>query len=100
MTSLQSFPVFLRLTDGTVVPFEFTGYTVEIACRGAVARFQKANPTKRVEYAEVRNGDTLQRWLPHLEGWFHDQPDFVKDSTVLDAPLRRDGPNPVDGTEI
>jgi len=83
----------LVLTSGAQEKFEYTAYSVEGAARGAVANFQKQNPTKRVEYALLPWVDGIRKWLPHLEGWEHDQPEFIK-------AVRRDGDNPVDGTEI
>lgn len=92
---MQLFPyqAVLQLTNGTRETFEYTAYGHESAVRGAVSNFHKQNPTKRVEYALIFVGQELQKWLPHLEGWEHEQPDFIK-------AVRRDGPNPADGTEI
>lgn len=95
MSEMKLFPyqAILHLTNGTVENFEYTAYGLESAARGSVANFHKQNPTKRVEYLYLYVNGELRKWIPHLEGWEDEQPDFVK------AP-RRDGPNPADGTEI
>lgn len=95
MSDVKLFPyqAILHLTSGAKETFEYTAYGPESAARGSVANFHKQNPTKRVEYLYLFVGDRLRKWLPHLEGWEDEQPEFIK------AP-RRDGDNPVSGTEI
>lgn len=101
MSDMKLFPyqAILQLTNGTVETFEYTAYGPESAARGSVANFQKQNPTKRVDYlslflpGETRGDGRFRKWLPHLEGWEDEQPDFIKAD-------RRDGLNPADGTEI
>ncbi len=95
MSDMKLFPfqLVLHLTNGTKETFEYTAYGLDRAVRAGVDAYHHQNPTKRVEYLLVWVGDGLRKWLPHLEGWEDEQPDFIK------AP-RRDGDNPADGTEI
>jgi hypothetical protein len=90
---LIPFTFKLVLTTGATEQFEYTAYTPESAARGAVDAFHRENPTKRIDHALLPWVTGIRKWIPHLEGWEHEQPDFIKAG-------RRDGPNPADGTEI
>lgn len=95
---LYLFQTILHLTDGRRVEVEYTAPDRERAARAVTKRYQAQNPTARVAAVEMQrsDGEWGQRWLPHLDGWEHEQPDFIKAQTAE----RRDGAKPTDGTEL
>lgn len=88
---LSSYLFTLQLTSGSTEKFEYTAQTPEAAARGAVTAFHRQNPAKRIEYVLLPWVDRIRKWLPHLDGWEHEQPDFIKAEI---------GRNPTDGTEL